>query len=393
MTVIKFNPTKETFYFVHEVGRDPITKKRKQIRRTGFKNIREASKSLKKVIIETEKLKYPHKEITFEEFSSQWVEIKKISIQHSTYVNTVQNFRNNVYPYIGKYKLHEIDNNILQNYILELSKKVTRLGKTISPYTVHRIWKHTKEVFMRASKQGLFNEDELNGLYLPILEKKIIVWNEEDMFIFLKASEKIAALPRSYTAMTISLLTGMRQSEVLGLTWKNISFANKTITINQALVLDSGTSTYKIKQRNKTKTSRATISVSDALIEILKKHKLKIEMEKEVSSKKYKDNDLVICTKNGKPLSPQNLRKEFNILIDKLNLPKIRFHDLRHTHATFLISKGVSPKIVQEILRHANIKTTLDTYIHSFPPNHKEAVSNFDKLLKMNESLLSEDSL
>ncbi|MCE4051865.1 site-specific integrase [Bacillus sp. Au-Bac7] len=378
--MIKFDEKSGTYYFVYEAGKHPYTGKRKQIRRTGFKNVKDARQSLKQVILETEKNKYADLNMTFEEFATKWLENKKISIQHNTYINTIQNFKNNVYPYIGNIKFKDLNNDVLQEYIKNLSGKQTRNGGIISSHTVHRVWKYVRDVFQKAARRNMFDLMELEGLYLPPLESNINVWNGAEINAFLNASKTNTNLPRTYTAMSISALTAMRQAEVLGLTWKDIDFENRTINIRQTLVLNEGTSRYKIKQRTKTRNSKSSIIIPRRLVTILKEQKKLIQNEIKMAGSNYHKNDLVICTKLGMPISPQSLRRDFQQLVSKLGLPKIRYNDLRHSHATYLISQGVNPKVVQEILRHTNIRTTLGYYSHALPQMHEEAMDKFDLL-------------
>lgn len=187
-------------------------------------------------------------------------------------------------------------------------------------------------------------------------------------------------LSRHYVGIAITVLTGMRMGEVLGLRWRDVDFDNRTFTIRQTLVLKEGEATYSLEPRAKTKSSKATFVVPQRLIDMLKDHKKLIETDKQKYAKSYCDNELVVCTRYGTPLFPANFRKYFKHTIELLDLPHIRFHDLRHTHATFLISSGVNPKIVQERLRHQNIKTTLGTYSHALPQMHNDAVDKFEEL-------------
>lgn len=107
-----------------------------------------------------------------------------------------------------------------------------------------------------------------------------------------------------------------------------------------------------------------------------------IAKEKLQSGAVYNNYDLVVCTSKGTPINPANVKRTFTRLIQEANLPRIRFHDLRHTHATMLLSQGVHAKIVSERLGHSNIKMTLDTYSHVLPNMQEEAANQIDMLFK-----------
>ncbi|GKU79605.1 tyrosine-type recombinase/integrase [Paenibacillus sp. L3-i20] len=98
--------------------------------------------------------------------------------------------------------------------------------------------------------------------------------------------------------------------------------------------------------------------------------------------KNYEQRDLVLCQPNGDPVSLDNFDKFFKRILKNTNMRVIRFHDLRHICASLLLGAGVHPKIVQELLGHASIKFTLDTYSHMLPNMQKDALITLDKLLK-----------
>lgn len=105
----------------------------------------------------------------------------------------------------------------------------------------------------------------------------------------------------------------------------------------------------------------------------------------------YQDMNLVNASELGTPINPSNLRRNFNIFIKKAGLPKIRFHDLRHTHATLLLKEEVNPKIVSERLGHADTRMTLDRYSHVLPNMQKETATKFGELLYGSKSLKNVD--
>jgi integrase len=118
------------------------------------------------------------------------------------------------------------------------------------------------------------------------------------------------------------------------------------------------------------------------VIEELKKHKALQNKQKLLLGSAYRDNDLVFPAENGKPRDPKGFLEHFQRLLQKAGLPKLRFHDLRHTHATLLLLLGEHPKVVQERLGHSTIAVTLDTYSHVLPSLQQKATEKIDKLFK-----------
>ncbi len=168
----------------------------------------------------------------------------------------------------------------------------------------------------------------------------------------------------------MALVTGMRQGELLGLRWKDVDLEKGHLTISQTLSHDG-----------KTKSSLRKILLPASTVAKLKKHRAVVLKEKLSQGEEYQDNDLVMCTPSGTPINPANVRRSLNVLIKKAAVPKIRFHDLRHTHATLLLAKGVNVKVISERLGHSNIKITLDTYSHVLPTMQEDAVNKIEEIL------------
>ncbi|MFC9600197.1 site-specific integrase [Peribacillus butanolivorans] len=158
----------------------------------------------------------------------------------------------------------------------------------------------------------------------------------------------------------------------LGLRWRDIDFENECLYVRQTLTHDG----KGFKEGAKSKTgNRFTLST-------LKQHRKQIAAKKlRLGVASYKDNDLDVCSSNGKPINPRNLLRSFYNLIEKSKLPKIRFHDLRHTHASLMLQQGENIKLISERLGHSSVKITLDTYLHILPNMQQEASNRLaDKL-------------
>lgn len=163
----------------------------------------------------------------------------------------------------------------------------------------------------------------------------------------------------------------MRKGEILGLRWKDCDLEKGFIRIQQTLV--------------KTKGSIRTIKVPDLAIQTLKAHKLKQKEIKLAASSAYKDHDLVVANWTGSMIDPADINADFKIACKFADVPKIRFHDLRHTHATLLLQLGENPKVVSERLGHADISITLNTYSHVLPNMQESLAQNFDVAMKKSE--------
>ena len=133
----------------------------------------------------------------------------------------------------------------------------------------------------------------------------------------------------------------------------------------------------------KTKRSRRTVQLTEAAVEALEGHFGRQMVQRDCLGDLYEGQDLVFATQRGTLVNPTNLRKRyFEPLLEKAGLPSIRFHDLRHTCATLLLSRNVNPKIVSEMLGHATIAITLDTYSHVLPNMQKGAARALEETLR-----------
>jgi integrase len=158
----------------------------------------------------------------------------------------------------------------------------------------------------------------------------------------------------------------MREGELLGVRWADVD-------------LDQGA--LYLTRRLKRRTSRRQVLLVAVAVEALKLHRDRQDEERRRAGDRWEDNDLVFPNTVGRPINPSNfLRREFYPLLEKAGLPRMRFHDLRHSAATLLLRMGVHPKIVSELLGHTQIGITLDLYSHVTATMQRDAIEAFDEL-------------
>ena len=178
----------------------------------------------------------------------------------------------------------------------------------------------------------------------------------------------------------LAVTTGMRQGELLGLKWEDVDLEREVLQVRRTLVKNGGRLGLG---EPKTKKSRRTVHLTGRAVGALKRHRKAQAEERLALPGLWQNNGLVFATNIGTLINPTNLRRRsFGPLLEKAGLPQIRFHDLRHTAATLLFLEGVHPKFVQELLGHATIAITLDTYSHVLP-------SMGDRTAKAMEAALS----
>jgi integrase len=169
----------------------------------------------------------------------------------------------------------------------------------------------------------------------------------------------------------LAVTTGLRRGELLGLRWDDADLDRGTLRVGRPLVREGW---RLLVGQTKTRRGRRQVNLTPRTVAALKVHrKGQLEQRVRVGSF-YEDHGLIFSSEKGTLLSPENLvKRSFKPLLKRAGLPEIRFHDLRHTCATLLLGRGVHPKIVQELLGHATIAMTLDTYSHYLPSMRDQA--------------------
>jgi integrase len=174
----------------------------------------------------------------------------------------------------------------------------------------------------------------------------------------------------------LAITAGLRRGELLGLRWTDVDLERGYVQVRQQLIRTKGGLIFTSPKGGKSRSVRLTPSA----IQALESHRERQLEEKLKLAGLWNENGLVFTTVVGTPTDGDNLvKRSFKPLMRRTQLPKIRFHDLRHTFATLLLSRGTQPKVVQEMLGHADISQTMDTYSHVLPDMQKRAVSEMEQ--------------
>jgi integrase len=209
-------------------------------------------------------------------------------------------------------------------------------------------------------------------------QKEIQTWSIEEVNQFLHYTREEPL----HIGYILAIYTGMRKGEILGLRWKDCDFEQGKIHVWQNLVYTKEKGLFI--QETKTKSSKRVITISEDVVTALQKHKRLQAKDKLLLGPAYQDTDLIVCTKKGTRMSPRNFLRHFHNWTKKRGLPKIRIHDLRHSHATIMLQLGEHPKVVSERLGHGQTSVTMDIYSHVIPTLQEQAAKNFSMALQKN---------
>lgn len=275
------------------------------------------------------------------------------SVRTSTYERHEQIVRLHLKPALGRVKLSKLTPAHVQGLYRD------KLDSGLSPATVQKIHAVLHKGLNQALKWNMIPRNVADAVKAPRPDPKEmhpLSPDEARKLIEAARGDKLEAL------YILAVHTGMRQGELLALKWEDVDLNEEVIRIRRTLVRSGGRIALG---EPKTKGSRRTVYLTGAAMEALKIH-LEQQLEDiERLGDLYHDHGLVFTSGVGTLINPSNLRRRsFAPLLKRAGLPQIRFHDLRHTCATLLLSRNVHPKYVQELLGHATVAITLDTYSH-----------------------------
>lgn len=365
------------YYFRIDVGKDPITGKRRQQSFGPFKTKTEAKKELIKIRTQVmEGTYFKPSAQDFESFINEWFETVYCQDKSETTIETRRYIIDgHLIPYFKKMPIKDINTRVIDTFFAELRKngryprKKTeheeKENKDLSASYLHIIFSLLNQAFKKAVAWGLIKENPMeNAQKISVKNnksKKNKAWTKEEVNIFLEATSKKGLV----APFLVDVVTGLRRGELLGLKWEDIDFKNKTITINGTLYRRKGEG-LKYKPKTKTNSSdNRVIPIPDAIVEVLRKEKALQDKTREKLGNSYNSENFVFINDKGKPIDPDYLTRKFRETVKTLNVKQINLHGLRHTAATLLMKLGVHVKIVSDILGHSRVQVTLDYYSHS----------------------------
>jgi integrase len=306
------------------------------------------------------------------EYMTHWLEdFAKANLASRTYHNYKLQIREQIVPAFGKMKLSKLDTpNIQALYTVKLQDGL----KPASVRYIHAVLRCALE---KAVDLKLIARNPAASARPPkIRQEEITPLDVEQVQVLLEAAKG----DRFECLYVLSLMCGVRMGESLGLRWSDVDLEAGSLRIHRQLqrVREGGGLVFS-EPKN---ASRRTIDLPQRTLEALISHrKRQIELQLRAGAK-CQDNDLVFSTTIGTAVDAQNVvNRHFKPMLRRAGLPDIRWHDLRHTCATLLLSRGTHPTYVQKLLGHASVQLTLDRYSHWMPSMGKHTANAMDEVL------------
>lgn len=361
----------------YSAGKDPGTGKQIQRSITG-KTQKEVAQKLKAATASIDAGTYtaPSK-MTVGEWLDIWSRDYLGGVKPHTVASYTGNIKNHIKPALGAVKLEALSAHTVQGFYNKLGEGHN--GKHgLSPKTVKNVHGVLHKALQQAVAIGYIRFNPTDACTLPRMQKREIKpLDEEQSKSFLKAIQG----HRMEDLFTVTLFTGMREGEVLGLTWDNVDFDRGTIFINKQLQREKKKGGRYIFAPLKNDKAR-TITPAPWVMQLLRAHRGRQNEQRLGAGKLWENSRLVFTDELGRHLAIHTVYKEFKAVVASIGCPDARFHDLRHSYAVAAIRSGDDIKTVQGNLGHATAAFTLDVYGHVTDQMKKESAARMEGYIK-----------
>jgi integrase len=378
--------------YIIDIGTDPKTGKRKQKKKGGFNTKTEAQEAAALLIAELTQGTYvEEKNITFEEFAYEWLEIYKSSGKPKK-PGTIRIRKHEIQrllDYFAKLKLKDISRKMYQDALNDLKKR------GFADNTLDGAHRTGRMIFKRAIEMELIKKDPTEFAYIPKdettveeIEKEEIpnYLEKEELSLFLKTAEE-KGLERDYPIFKLLAYTGIRVGELCALKWKDIDFEEGSISITKTYYNPNNNIRKYQLVPPKTQKGKRIIDVDPSVLTLLEKHRAAQNKVRMRLRKQYHDEDFVFAKMDEKnPGYPELIKTIENRMKRLLKLAglnqELTPHSLRHTHTSLLAEAGVSLEEIMDRLGHKDDDTTKHVYLHITKSMKKEASRKFAQLME-----------
>jgi integrase len=311
----------------------------------------------------------PTGRLTVEQHLNQWlsgyVKTKCCQRTQDGYTTVV---RVHLIPNLGHIQLRQLQPQAIQAYYGRASEKLS--GRTLLHH--HRV---LSQALKWGVRQGYLGRNPCDLVDAPRARKTIMRnLTPPEVEAMLEKAQGNRYYPVIYTAVS----TGLRQGELLGLRWRDVDLEGLTISVSQVLYKRRCVCIFK---QPKTSGSSRRVSMTPKLACYLREYRREREVLYLDLGTVLSLDDLVFADVDGKPLDPSVLTHNFGKIVKQAGLPRVRFHDLRHTFASLALLRGAKPKVISEALGHSSVAFTMDTYSHIMSGMQEDMMALLDEVL------------
>jgi integrase len=339
----------------------------------------DAQRRLTELLVSLDKGVYtPPGWLTVAEHLHQWLEgYIKTNCSQRTLDGYTAIIERHLIPALGHVQLKQLHPHTIQAYYGKACEKLSAL-------TVHHQHRVLSQSLKYAVRQGYLGRNPAELVDAPSPRKKPMrTLAPGELEVLLENASSNQFYPVYYTAVS----TGLRQAELLGLTWRSIDLDYLSISVNQVLYKRRGVCRFN---EPKTSHSRRRVSMTPKLACFLREYKLEREKLYRSLGKELALDDLVFASVEGKPIDPGVLSHNFGRIVKRAGLENVRFHDLRHTFASLMLLRGAKPKVISEALGHSSVAFTMDVYSHIIEGMQSDAMALLDEVLPAGKNGVSQ---
>lgn len=302
-----------------------------------------------------------YSDATVSDFVRLWLSLAENRVEGTTYLGYKHVCETQILPYFDDkgYKVKDVTREQIQAFLDEKLKNGNLKGKGgLSVKTVKEYKNILSASFKEAMKRDIIYRNPCEFVTLPKASRRPPKFYTKEQALALFAACRSEEI---YPIIFLCTIFGMRRSEVLGIRWQSVDFNRRLLTIEHTVVDQE--ERFE-KDRTKTDASFRSYPMSDAVVNLFRDIQKKEALNRKLCGNMYHENDYVFKWEDGRPYRSDFITSRFAKILKKNNLPKIRFHDLRHTCASLMIDEGMLLKDIQEWLGHASIQTTANIYGH-----------------------------
>ena len=318
-----------------------------------------------------EGLPLPPTRETVESFLTSWLEQQRSRVRPRTWMRYEQFVRIHVLPVLGKVLLNHLGPQHIERLYAD------RRAAGVGAVSVHHLHTVLHKAFEQATRWNLIQRNVVRLVDTPRMprrEMSVLAPPEVRTLLASAAGGPLEAL------LALAATTGMRRGELLATRWRDVELERGVLRVTGSLQRDTS-GVLRITEP-KTARSRRQVELSSLAVEALLRHRTQQTEHRLRLGEEWQDHDLVFPNPRGLPQDGSHMvAGQFLPLLTRAGLPRIRFHDLRHTAATLMLGRGVHPKIVSEVLGHSTIGITLDLYSHVTPTMQRAAAQAMDEVL------------
>ncbi len=362
----------DTSYLVRvEVGTDPVTGKRVQEAET-FRTRKEAERRKTEWLSEIDRgVAVRRTPITVAELMAKWLEeVAAHRVRDTTRQGYADTIRLHILPELGAIEVQRLTTSRVQSFYAR------KLAAGVGPRTVQLCHLRLSQALRQAVRWQMVPANVCGNVEPPTVRyKRGGTWDADQLGRFQDAARTDGLAP----LWDILATTGMRRGEALGLRWRDVDLERGTLTVAQSVVASKG---VPLIQAPKTTAGSRTIRILPSTVAALRAHRTAWLVRKLAAPPElWQDHDLIICTAIGSPINPNNVQRSFDRIVAAAGLPRVRLHDIRHSHASILLGNGVPVHVVSQRLGHANPSITLSVYAHVLGGMEEAAIDTLERLM------------